>query len=240
MRTIIAFIVCAVVLAVLAYLGITANVDSFIGSLFAAFLSVFIVFFIESQLRPRITIRPEERPIEVAGGRKFLRVQVTNRALRWPLKFIMDRRPATQVRAWVTFLTEKNELLFAPERVMIGRWATTPEPAVRPFLITQTPEGAQETTFVLDYTLTRDTVDIPSGADEILDIVMRDPNEDGCHGWHNRMINRPNPGAENEFDLPKGRYRARVRVDVAGRSVVSLFRIVCDLGIRDFRLEVVR
>ena len=238
MRSKSAYIVYVVVLTALACVGVRANYDSFIGSLFAAFLSVFTVFFIESELRPHLVITPEEPPITVAGGRKFLRVCVTNRALWWPLSLIMDRRPATQVRAWITFLTDSNDLVFAPNRQMIGRWATTPDP-VRPLMITQNPAGSQQTTYMLDFSITRDAIDIPSGSDEILDIVMRDPNEDGCHGWHNRIIGNPKPNPEDQFDLRSERYRAKVRVDIAGRSVVAVFRIVCDVPIGDFRLEVV-
>jgi hypothetical protein len=236
MRSTIAYVIFIVVLAALAFVGFSANYESFVGSLFAAFLSIFTVFFVEMQLRPHITITPEEPPIVVSGGRKFLRVHVANRALWWPLKLVMDRRPATQVRAWVTFLTESNDPVFSRDRQMIGRWATTPEP-VRPIMTSQNAAGVQETVFMLDYSITRDVVDIPSGSDEILDIVMRDPNEDGCHGWHNRIMGNPTPRPEDQFDLRTGRYHARVRVDVAGRSVIAYFRIVCDVGIGDFRLE---
>jgi hypothetical protein len=148
----------------------------------------------------------------------------------------MDRRPANQVRAWITFLTESKDPVFAQERQMIGRWSNTPEP-VRPIMISQIPSGAPEMTLLLDLSITRDAVDIGSGASEILDIVMRVPGEDGCRGWHNRMIQNPNPRPEDQFELRQGRYHARVRVDVSGRSFNALFRIVCDVGIGDFRLE---
>jgi len=66
---------------------------------------------------------------------------------------------------------------------------------------------------------------------------MRVPGEAGCRGWHNRMIQNPNPPPEQQVELPQGRYHAQVRVDVSGRSFNALFRIVCDVGIQDFRLE---
>ena len=235
MRSRIAYLIFIAVLGALAYIGVQADQKSFVGSLFAAFLSAFIVFFVEMELRPEIRIVQEETP-PVLNGRKFLRVVVSNRALWWPLKFIMDRRPANQVRAWITFLTEANNPVFAPERQMIGRWSNTPEP-VRPIMISQNPGGAAEMTLLLDLSVTRDAVDIGSGASEILDIVMRAPGEAGCRGWHNRMIQNPNPRPEERFELPMGRYHARVRVDVSGRSFNALFRIVCDVGIEDFRLE---
>ena len=236
MRSRIAYLIFIAVLGALAYIGVQADQKSFVGSLFAAFLSAFIVFFVEMELRPEISIVQEETPPVLPDGRKFLRVVVANRALWWPLKLIMDRRPANQVRAWITFLTESNNPVFAAERQMIGRWSNTPEP-VRPIMISQNPGGAPEMTLLLDLSVTRDAVDIGSGASEILDVVMRVPGEAGCRGWHNRMIQNPNPPPEHQFELPQGRYHAQVRVDVSGRSFNALFRIVCNVGIQDFRLE---
>src|SRR6266536_2648039 len=236
MRSRIAYLIFIAVLGALAYMGVHADPKSFVGSLFAAFLSAVIVFFVEMELRPEISIVQEGTPVVLPDGRRFLRVVVANRALWWPLGLIMDRRPANQVRAWITFLTEANNLVFAPGRQMIGRWSNTPEP-VRPMMISQNPGGAPEVTLLLDLSVTRDAVDIGSGSSEILDIVMRAPGEAGCRGWHNRMIQNPNPGPENRFELPMGRYHAQVRVDVSGRSFNARFRIVCDVGIEDFRLE---
>jgi hypothetical protein len=236
MRSKIAYLIFIAVLGALAYIGVQADQKSFVGSLFAAFLSAFIVFFVEMELRPAISIAQEGTPVVQPDGRRFLRVVVANRALWWPLKLIMDRRPANQVRAWITFLTEANNPVFAPGRQMIGRWSNTPEP-VRPMMISQNPGGAPEMTLLLDPTVTRDAVDIGSGASEVLDIVMRGPREAGCRGWHNRIIQHPNPRPEDRFELPMGRYHAQVRVDVSGRSSKALFRIVCDVGIEDFRLE---
>jgi hypothetical protein len=235
MRSTIAYLIFIAILGVLAYIGWQADSQSFIGSLFAAFLSAFLVFFVEVQRRPKISILQEKKACVMRDGRKFLRVVVANRAIRWPLKPMMDRRPASQVRAWITFLTESNNPVFGSEREMIGRWSNTPEP-VRPMMIAQNPRGAAQMTLLFDLSVTRDAVDIGSGASEILDIVMRKPDEAGCRGWHNRgMIQDPNP--EDRFELAGGRYHAQVRVDVSGRSFNARFRIVCDVGIEDFRLE---
>lgn len=220
----------------LAYVGIQADYQSFVGSLFAAFLSVFVVIFIEMELRPRIRITAEEDPPVLPDGRKFLRVIVENRALWWPLKLIMDRRPAYQARAWIRFLTDTNDLVFRGGREMSGRWSNTPEP-LRPISIIPGGTGDASITFLRDLSITRDAVDIASGSREPLDIVMRGPTEDGCRGWHNLIIQNPNPSPEDQFELPKGRYRAFVRVDASGRSTSARFRIVCDVGISDFRLE---
>src|SRR5437667_12194643 len=99
MRTTIFYLICIAVLAALAYFGIRADGNSFVGSLFAAFLSVFVVIFVEMELRPHIRIMAEPTPLVLADGRKFLRVIVENRPVWWPLNFIMDRRPVYQARA---------------------------------------------------------------------------------------------------------------------------------------------
>jgi len=239
MRLRIGYLIPTAVLGALAYFGVRADPKSFVGSLFAAFLSAFTVLFVEAELRPQISIVVEATPPPIPG-RKFLRVFVENLELWWPLRLIMDRRPIYQARAWITFLTETNDPVFGKGRQMIGRWSNTPEP-MRPFSIfPQGPSGTPEITFLRDLSVTRDAVDIGSGASEILDIVMRAPSEDGCRGWHNRMIQNPNTPPEDQFELPKGRYRALVRVQASGRSFKALFRIVCDIGIEDFRLEPIK
>src|SRR5262249_17344848 len=113
MRSRIAYLIFIVVLGALAFIGVQADYRSFVGSLFAAFLSAFLVFFVEMERRPEISIVREPTPAVQPNGRRFLRVIVANRPIWWPLRIIMDRRPANQVRAWITFLTEANNPVFA-------------------------------------------------------------------------------------------------------------------------------
>jgi hypothetical protein len=236
-RAITFYLLPLAILLALAYFGLQANPESFVGSLFAAALAIFIMFFVEMKRKPVINIIKEENPFVVPDGRRFLRVIVENRAPRPPLNFFLDRNPAYQVRAWITFLTEDNELVFSEGRNMIGRWSRTPEP-VRPIVsVSQGTGGATSIGTIWDLSITRDAVDIAAGASELLDIVMRSPGETGCHGWHNRIIQNPNILPEDTFDLSNRRYHALVRVDVSGTSFTAVFRIVCDVGIQDFRLE---
>ncbi len=239
MRSRIVYLVGIVILGVLVYLGVRADYKSFVASLFAAFVSISIVVFVEAELRPQISIVQESVPLVLPDGRVFLRVLVENDALWWPLKLVMDRRPVYQARAWVTFLTETNDPVFGPRRVMIGRWSNTPEP-IRPISILENPGGSQAIAALWDLSVTRDAIDIGSAGAEPLDVVMRAPDENGCRGWHNRMINRPDTPTEAQFELSRGRYNALVRIDASGRSTGALFRIVCDVGIEDFRLETIR
>jgi len=233
---IVGYCIAFTALGILAYLGVNADRQAFVGSLYAAFFTALVAVFVESELRPQIRISRETNPPFLLDGRKFLRVIVENRVLWWPLRLIMDRRPAYQVRARITFLNETNDPLFSEGRHMIGRWANTPEP-VRPISMSANSAGSPAITFLWDLGITRDAVDIGAGGSEILDIVMRVPGEDGCRGWHNRMIQHPKPPPENQFELPKGRYHVLVHVEASGRIVKALFRIVCNFGIEDFRLE---
>jgi hypothetical protein len=236
MRRALVYIPPLLALAALAYFGVRADKAAFMASLFAAAISALTVVFVEAQLRPDIQILKEPQPAFQPDGRKFLRVVVKNPPLWRPLRFFMDRRPVYQARAWITFLTDNNDPVFSPGRRMTGRWANTPEP-VRPIVATSSaPPGI---VFMWDLSVTRDAVDIASGAQEILDIVMRAPSESGCRGWHNRMINLDPDKVppDHRFELDKGRYRALVQVDASGRTFKALFRIVCDVGLEDFRLE---
>ena len=195
--------------------------------------------FIEAERRPRIRTEIETPPTRLTDGRVFLRIFVINEALGWPWRAFMDRRPALMTRAWITFLTERNASFFRPGRRMRGRWSSTPEP-IRPLPISPSSAGGPSLALLWDLSITRDHVDIAPGSREILDIVMRAQGEDGCRGWHNGIIQRPDPPEDEQFELPAGRYRALVRVQTAGRTYRALFNTVNDVPIGDFRLEPVR
>ena len=235
MRSWIVYLVSFAILGALALFGVLVDYRGFAASLFAAAVSIFVVIFIEMELKGKIRIVKEPKAFVLPNGRTFLRVMVENPVLRSPFRFIMDRRPIYQARASIKFLTEKNDPLFNG-REMIGRWSNTPEP-LRPISIAPGAYGTAGITFLRDLSVTRDSIDIACGASELLDIVMRDPKEDKCRGWHNRIIENSDPAPEDSFDLAKGCYHALVRVDASGRRFTAIFRIVFDLDNNDFRLE---
>jgi hypothetical protein len=236
LSTIISYLVLIFILVGLLYLGGSADQKAISSMLFGAAFTAFVAFFIERQLRPKIRITKEKTPCDLADGRRFLRVTIENQALWWPLKCIMDRRSAQHVRAWITFLLENDDPVFSEGRRMIGRWSKTPEP-IRPISVSDTSSEKPNVAVLWDLSMTVEAIDIASGSGEPLDIVMRRPAENGCRGWHNLIIQRPAAPPEEQFDLQKGRYHALVQVDVSGRIVEARFRIVCDVGIEDFRLE---
>jgi hypothetical protein len=73
MRSRIGYLIAVAVLGALAYTGVRADHKSFVGSLFAAFLSAFAMFFIETELNPQISVVKEAKKC-VVDGRRFLRV----------------------------------------------------------------------------------------------------------------------------------------------------------------------
>ena len=230
------WVVAAGVLFGLAGAGVLADAAAFVGSLFAAGASAGVVLLVEALSRASIDFEIEPSPPVMPGGRKFLRVHVWNSRLPRPMSLFFDRRPALLTRAWVTFLTQTNDPVFEKGRRMRGRWSSTPEP-VLPLTVTAPSTGDPRVVLTWDLTRTTDSVDIPPGSFELLDVVMRVPHDDSCRGWHNGIIQRPNPPPEEQFELPKGRYHALIRVQTGGRSFRYVLRIVNDLSIEHFRLE---
>jgi len=72
---------------------------------------------------------------------------------------------------------------------------------------------------------------------EFLDIVMRAKEPDVCFGWHNRIIENPNPTDDVRFDLPSTRFRALIVAETGGRRFQRLVRVVNDAGFDHCRLE---
>ena len=231
----IAWLGAVAALSALALAGAVADAAAFVGSLFAAGVSAAALFIVEAQSRPSIWLELEPWPVD-AHDRTFLRVRVWNRRPPRLVSVFLDRRPALLTRAWVTFLTPNNQPVFRQGHRMRGRWSSTPEP-VLPMAISQPDTGRQQVVFAWDPTRTTDSVDIPPGSFQLLDLVMRVRGERNCQGWHNGIIQRPDPPPEEQFQLPEGRYHALITVDTGGRRFRQVVRIVNDVPIEHFRLE---
>jgi len=229
------WLVILAVLAMLAGFGLGTDSAAFAGSLFAAATTFVAILVFEALMRPTIDFQIE-RPTEVQpSGRAFLRVFVWNRAMLTPLRPFVDRRPALLARAWITFLNEANQPIFKPGHRMRGRWSVTPEP-VRAISI-RGDEGEPRVALFWDPSATTDTVDIAPGSFQILDVVARAPGQDICFGWHNGIIQRPDPPVDARFELTPGRYHALIRVETGGRRFRYVVRIVNDVPLEHFRQE---
>lgn len=203
---------------------------SLLISIVGALVSVVLVLLVERERKPKLAISVEKGN-HIHHKRKFLRVIVTNKAIGALAGLFVTRQPALMCRAYITFLTEKNDPVFAKGRRMLGRWSNTPEPAyLLPF-----NNGVMT---IRDPSRTRDLIDIPPDDFEVLDIVMRTEDGETCIGWHNAVIQNPQAEVETRFELPKGRYHVLVSVRTAGQDFRHVFRIVNDHpSIESFRLE---
>jgi hypothetical protein len=224
-------VACLVLLAIAigtAVAGLAVDSRAFWGSLFGVAASVALLLIAESLMRPHLSIGVEEEHIDLADGRRFLRLVVTNSAMPSPIDIFVDRRPALFTRAWISFFHEDNAPMFGRRR-MRGRWAGTPEPRSAPIRDPNKPASAPAIGVIWDPSGTEDTVDIGPGDAAILDLIMRPgaghPNDE-CMGWHNDVIGRPvEAGDESMFSFPQGRYRALVRILSGGRTTWGYFTI---------------
>lgn len=231
------FVLLAAVVA-LGYLGL-GDRNSFFASVFGIAASAVFVLFLEALRRPKISIVAERGLPPHHDGRRFLRVLVSNAPTVWFMKPFVDRQPALLTSAQIVFLNQDDRPRFRADHNMQGRWSRTPEPVSNPIAVPD-PNNAGHILLAVffDWSRVRDTVDIVPGAQEPLDIVMRAPGSDTATGWHNEIINNPNP--TKKFELPRGRFRALVVVQSSGRRFRKAFEIVNDVELDQFRLEPLR
>lgn len=208
---------------------------NFFVSLFASFIAVVVVLWVERARKPLLDFQIQQDGLTVWDGRKLLTVCIQNKPLINPLlAFFVARHPALMCRAYLTFLHEDNQPVYANGHRMLGRWKRTPDPVVPfPFPLALTSKPVT----VRDPTRTKDEIDIPPGSSEILDVVIRHPSSDNCYGWHNGYIGDPEPHPDDVFELGKGRYHVLIRVRTGGEDFKHVYRIVNDVALDHFRLE---
>jgi hypothetical protein len=212
---------------------VASKLPDLVVNLIASAIAVIIVLWIERSKRPKIEFEIEPDALILENDnikRKFLRLRVHNRSMHPLLDFFYTRSPALSCRVSIVYLRDNNALVFRPGHRQIGRWSTTPEPV----LTVMTPSGIAH---VRDLSQTRDTMDIPPGTFELLDVVMRTSVNEHCIGWHNRIIANREPSDDDTFTLEKGVYRVVVTLRTDGRDYIRVFRIVNDVGFQHFRLE---
>src|SRR6266540_1421494 len=208
--------------------------EQFLLSVLASLVAVSMVLLFERQRRPELEFEIEPVAPVQPNGRKFLRVRVRNRALPGFLGPVYDRQPALMTRAGITFLTLDGHPVFTPGRRMRGRWSDTPEP-FRP-----TPVGPDQMVLVAEPFAASNSMDIPPGEFEVLDVVMRAPGSEQCVGWSNAyqlaQAGAPPPVGDT-FVLDRGRYLVLIQAKTGGRIFPHVLRLVNDVPLPDFRLE---
>jgi hypothetical protein len=211
---------------------LAAALSAFLGAL----LSLCVSMIIESQRKPKLSIKTEEPPTDVdysnrpANKARFLRVRLSNRAmprfLRW-----LGRNAAIHCHGEIQFYHQNNG---APvfSKPMPVRWAGSDEP-----LSFQVSSDGQLNWFLdpskFNAAFCRDC---HAGSEEPIDVVARFDNDTDCYGWTNDNY-LPNKGWRNpDWRLPSGRFLVTITVHSSGEKVVGLFELENSVGIQDFRL----
>lgn len=212
-----------------------------IGVVAGGLISIAITIVVESMRRPKLQLSILD-PVDLsrtgpasasasASSLRSLRVNVKNEDLpscaRW-----MTRAPASQCHGKITFHHhDTGQNVFG--RQMQIRWASQPEPV--PLVIIM-PDKTQYPIWDMARLNFGLNADIAPGEAEVLDVAVRFAGEGDCYGWNNEVYSFSdwhNP----KWNLGRGRYLVRVTMVSAGLIFSEIFRLVNDVGHRDFRLE---
>lgn len=153
----------------------------------------------------------------------WLHVRVKNLSLGGLASKLINREPALDCHAWVTFY-QRHDLSCPFDHAMKARWSDTAVPVIDDFYkkIETLPKGLQE------------TVDIQPGKCERLDIAIRTKGDEQCYGWNNEgYLYDDNKYTNPKWQLQKVLYIATVRVETGGRKFEDIF-MVCNEGEYDF------
>lgn len=215
---------------------IISFIVSIIGGIVAAFCVLFIV---EPRRQPQLYFEIGEGPArfkEKDTDITVLRVHVYNRKMSGCLSKLYDRQPAFLCRAFITFLhfQEKTQVY---DRVMIGRWAGTPEPLLPIFDTSGKPildeSGRPARTY--HHQLAPDWIHIPPGSEmpSTLDIVSKAGNDEECYGYTNESYAYTLYRHEG-WKLNRGKFIVKITVKTGDKNFTSCFLLINE---EDFRLE---
>ena len=206
-----------------------------IGVILGGLVTMMVSITVESLRRPRLKLRIappvdkhfQERP---ASSARFLYLELMNEPLSWWARW-MSRNAALQCHGEIMFHHLDGQNVFG--RAMPIRWSTLPEPVASSLVV-----DGKEIKIVDLSSLTREPrIDVYPGEAEPLDTVTRFDDEDEAYGWNNETyFSRPiwrNP----DWKLPSGRYLIKVTVRSSGETLTDIFRVINDVGQKDFRLE---
>ena len=209
--------------------------QTIIGSIIGAISAALITILVERLRKPKLDLRIAE-PVESkyedrpAKLKRAVRLQIENMPLPWWARW-MSRSPALQCGGDISFHHLDGQNVFG--RSMIIRWPESPEPI--PLRIRL---GNEEGVIVDPARIVLEQrKDVYPGKSELIDVACRFDQDQECYGWNNESY-FSNPLWKNpNWKLPKGRYLVKTKIAFAGSSLIGIFRLVNDVGIRDFRLE---
>jgi hypothetical protein len=198
--------------------------------------SYLVVFLVESQRKPRLTLSivepsdqnyPSGRPARIM---RSLLVRVRNEELPKWLRW-MRRESAQSCSGIVKFMYASDGTALFTEG-MPARWASSPE------LIPLTGTVGSNTPVAIwdpSRLSVISKIDIPAGEQEDLGTVVRCDDEIEAYGFNNEsyQFNWRNP----KWKLAKGRYLVEVTIRSAGQKACRSFMLNNDLSRDQFRLD---
>jgi hypothetical protein len=220
--------------------------ETFIGVLLGAVVSIFVTIWVENLRRPRLRITIEP-PVDTALGSvvggapplpfRSLRVRVSNETLS-PVAGWMVRAPALQCRGTITFhhLTDGRDIFGS---AMAARWAGGPQPNAVP-IISVTSKQVEFLIFDDERLGAGSAFDIYPGDTESLDVVVRFATDQDCYGWNNEtyFVQPPaQPGRNPKWQLGHDRFLVKIVIRSSGQTRADVFELINDVPINSFRLE---
>lgn len=201
-------------------------ITSVIGSVIVTLL---VIGLVERNRRPALWVeleKPAHKFQVNSQDVELLRVKVHNKLISKWLSWGYSREPAAQCRAWLAFYD--NNKLPVYSREMLGRWAETPNANI----VEASEPNGKTVRFATNSEELRHSIDIASGANSILDVLVRFGDESDCYGWNNDSLIYY--GKNPSWRLERGQYFVRVTVKTGGRDFDTYFRLINEM---EFRLE---
>jgi hypothetical protein len=206
--------------------------------LLGAILSIVTTIFIEEKRKPSLSLEiqaneeianyPENtRPAKKA---KFLYIDVRNQELPWALKWL-TRNAAFQCHGTVTFHHLDGTRVFTNS--MPIRWTSLPNPEGQASII----DNKVAVLYDINKINHDSRIDIYPGFKESINIAARFDDDEECYGWTNKNFFSAPMWRNPDWKLPNGRFLVKVVISSSVVKCEGIFRLVNDVGMKDFRLE---
>ena len=204
-------------------------------TIFGAIIAISTTICIEYLRRPHLKLSigpPEEDDYDdrPAKHKRAIRLKVENLPLqKWAIWML--RNPALQCGGYITFHHIDGQNVFG--RSMVIRWPDSPQPIPSTFHF----DGKKG--YIVDPTrLTLEQrIDVFPGECANIDVACRYDNDEECYGWNNESYFSDPLWRNPSWKLSKGRYLVYISIISSGQKCTGLFRLINDVGIKDFRLE---
>lgn len=208
-----------------------------------AVIAIGLTILIEVYRKPKLLLEIEKPPVDLSWDEpkpaqklRSLRLVLRNKNLPFLFRW-MSRNAALQAHGMITFHHLDGQKIF--DRSMKLRWGNSPQPIPNILHI----EGSRDIVISIHHAdfhvsaSSNETTrrDIYPGDGEVLDVAVRLDDEDECYGWNDDSYhhNWRNP----DWKIPLGRYLVKVTITSAGEKVTGVFRLINDVPVKDFRLD---